>query len=345
MDWLIAVLEKFKWQLTTVVTVIPLAIIFRQQIGDLIANITSIEIDPKKRNWKINFGQRVKLEQKRATVIPRQITASHAVPAPVPMIEGTNQSGRDLVLEAWGAVKQAVYDGCIANEVPVAPTAGAQEAVRRLGNAKGLSTELIKMAELVIELGQEVAGDNRLRPEDDDARAYWNLAHNVAHWMALSVLSAPKVAEPPPPPPAPSRRPTVVGGNLVQPTAGTSTTALVGVSGPVRGQRFSIDKPTFRLGRNPNNDLRIAADDSVSGDHAYLRYEKGGLFLSDLGSLNGTFLNEQRIAGAPLMVRYGDRIRLGASVFELVGTSANSRGSEEKKDEALKVPSDRSIVR
>jgi pSer/pThr/pTyr-binding forkhead associated (FHA) protein len=98
------------------------------------------------------------------------------------------------------------------------------------------------------------------------------------------------------------------------------------------------------MGRSSNNDLRISTDDSVSGDHAHLRYEKGGLFLSDQGSLNGTFLNEQRITGAPLMVRHGDRIRLGESVFEVAGTSTNPRPSEEK-DETLKGRSDRSIVR
>jgi pSer/pThr/pTyr-binding forkhead associated (FHA) protein len=98
------------------------------------------------------------------------------------------------------------------------------------------------------------------------------------------------------------------------------------------------------MGRGSNNDLRIAADDSVSGDHAYLRYEKGGLFLSDQGSLNGTFLNEQRISGTPVMVRQGDRIRLGESVFEVTGASTNPRPSEERQ-EARKDPRDRSIVR
>jgi pSer/pThr/pTyr-binding forkhead associated (FHA) protein len=90
--------------------------------------------------------------------------------------------------------------------------------------------------------------------------------------------------------------------------------------------------------------LRISEDDSVSGEHAYLRYEKGGLFLFDQGSRNGTFLNEQRVTGTPFMVRHGDRIRLGESLFEVAGASPSSRLSEEK-DQAAKVPSPRSVVR
>jgi hypothetical protein len=220
---------------------------------------------------------------------------------------------------------------------------GVHEAVRRLANAKGLSDDLVKLIELVYDLGQEVASDSGLRPEDGDARAYWNLAYNAAHWMGLSVLIPAKesAAQPPPPPP---RRATVVGGNFAQPSPGSPAAALVGVGGAVRGQRFSIDKAEYRLGRNPGNDLRIAADDTVSGEHAYLRYEKGGLFLSDQGSRNGTFLNEQRVAGAPVMVRPGDRVRLGESVFEVVGASSSAKPGEEKA-EAIKAPPDRSIVR
>jgi hypothetical protein len=248
-----------------------------------------------------------------------------------------------MVVEALGAVKQVVYDGCIANEIPITPNFGVHEAARRLAKARGLSDELVKLIELVYDLGQEVAADSRLRPEDEDARAYWNLAYNAAHWMGLSVLTPLKESAPPPPPPP--RRATVVGGNFSQPGPGHPAAALVGVSGAVQGQRFAVDKADYRLGRNPNNDLRIAADDTVSGEHAYLRYEKGGLFLSDQGSRNGTFLNEQRVTGAPVMVRAGDRIRLGESVFEVVGTSPTSKPGEEKKEEAPKAPADRSVVR
>jgi pSer/pThr/pTyr-binding forkhead associated (FHA) protein len=110
----------------------------------------------------------------------------------------------------------------------------------------------------------------------------------------------------------------------------------------MKGQQYPIDKSNYRLGRNANNDLCAAADDSVSGDHACLRYQNGGLFLYDQGSRNGTFLNEQRVTGTPLMVRHGDQIRLGESVFEVVGTPSSVR-SGGAKDQELKGPG-RSVV-
>jgi pSer/pThr/pTyr-binding forkhead associated (FHA) protein len=93
----------------------------------------------------------------------------------------------------------------------------------------------------------------------------------------------------------------------------------------MKGQQYPVDKSEYRLGRSADNDLRAAADDSVSSEHARLRYENGGLFLYDQDSTNGTFLNDQRVTRTPVMVRPGDRIRLGESVFEVGGASANSR--------------------
>ncbi|MDH3446449.1 MAG: FHA domain-containing protein [Deltaproteobacteria bacterium] len=344
MDLLIEILEKFKVLLTTLVTLIPLAFIFRKQLGELISNITSIEIDPKKRRWKITFAQRIQREQKRATSIPRQITANHAMPAPVPATGGAKQSSRDMVIEAWGAVKQVVHDACVANKIPLASGMGIQEAVRRLGNANALSTDLVKLIDVVYELGQEVASDSSLRPEQEDAQAYWYLAYNAVNWLGLSVLT-PKEPVPEATPPPPPRRATMVGGDFAPPRSGGPAAVLVGVGGPVRGQRFAVDKPYYRIGRGANNDLRIAGDEHVSNDHAYLRHEKGSLFLFDHDSLNGTFLNEQRVTGAPLMVRHGDRIRLGESVFEVSDSAAKAKIDKDQPDAPKDPSSSRSYVR
>ncbi|MGH7927420.1 MAG: FHA domain-containing protein [Candidatus Binatia bacterium] len=326
--------------LVTLAIVIPLSIIFRKEFAELIFRCTSLEFDLKARRLKLDFAKRIQQEQKRAAAIPTEITASRAVPVPDPVNQGANQTGRDMVIEAWGAVKQVVYDACVAHKIPVTPAMGIQEAVRRLGNVASLDSDLVKLIDVAHELGQSVAGHPGLKPWPDDARAYWNLAHNAAHWIGVSVLT-PKIDEVDPPPP---RRATVVGGNFVQPSQESPAATLIGVGGPVKGQRFSIDKPYYRMGRNAKIDLRVSGDDSISGDHAYLRFEKGGLFLFDQGSRNGTFLNEQRVTGAPLMVRHGDRIRLGESLFEVTGAPANRRPGEDR-DETRKDPASRSIVR
>src|SRR5262245_15882624 len=160
MDWS-AVLEKFNWPMATVVIVIPLAVVFRRQIGEAIARITSIEIDPKRRRWKVTFGQKIQQVQKRATAISRQMTTSRALPVPGPATS-EKQTGRAMVLEALGALKQVVFDGCIANDIPITPSLGVLEAARRLADARGLSSDLIEEIRSVYELGRDVAGDSRL---------------------------------------------------------------------------------------------------------------------------------------------------------------------------------------
>ncbi|HMH53513.1 MAG TPA: FHA domain-containing protein [Candidatus Acidoferrum sp.] len=342
MDELIAILEKFKVLLTTVVTVILLAIIFRRPIAELIANVASIEIDPAKRRWKVQFGQRVRQERQRAATIPREVAARSPEPAAPPPSKGATQSGRDIVLAAWGAVRQAVYDGCIANKA-MTPTLGVREALQRLNDVRTLAPDLVQLVRAVYDVGQEVADDRGLRPEDDDARAYASLVNTTVYWLGLSAL--PPLPPLPPQQPTtidpPKRRATVVGGHFVQPTPGSPSAALVAIAGPMKGQQYVVDKPTYRLGRNANNDLCAAADDSISGEHACLRYQNGGLFLYDQASRNGTFLNEQRVTGTPVMVGHGDRIRLGESVFEVGTPSAPQSGGT--KDDGIKGPG-RSVI-
>lgn len=324
MDWVNTILDKFSWPLATVVLVVILAIIFRRQVADLIVRTTSIEIDPKKRQWRFKFGEQVRREQKKATMMPRHVTPVAPVQTTPPASGGAPATGRDIVLDAWAAVKQAVYDGCIANRIPVTPTLSVSDALRLVAEARKLSAELVGMVDLVYGLGREVAADSRLRPKDEDARAYRALAYNAAFWLAESVLVPAEAS----PAAAPPRRPTMVGGanipSVPASSPGSQGAVLVVVGGPLKGQRYVVDKPNYRVGRNPSNDLCAAADDSVSSNHASLRYENGGLFLYDQGSLNGTYLNEQRVSGTPAMVRQGDRIRMGESVFEVTGGTSGS---------------------
>lgn len=62
------------------------------------------------------------------------------------------------------------------------------------------------------------------------------------------------------------------------------------------------------IGRTPDNDLQID-NLAVSTHHAHVFYEENQLWVEDLGSLNGTFLNDQRVKRAPL--KDGDNITIG----------------------------------
>ncbi|MFJ1755653.1 FHA domain-containing protein [Kitasatospora sp. NPDC088134] len=69
------------------------------------------------------------------------------------------------------------------------------------------------------------------------------------------------------------------------------------------------------IGRMTGSDLRLG-DGTVSRRHAELRFEGGHWVLYDLGSSNGTYVNDRRVAGGTV-VRPGDRLRFGRLGFHL----------------------------
>lgn len=72
---------------------------------------------------------------------------------------------------------------------------------------------------------------------------------------------------------------------------------------------YELTKPEIVIGRDENADLSVASP-AISRRHARLTREGDTYILEDLGSSNGTFLNEQKLSGRhPL--KTGDRIRLG----------------------------------
>ncbi len=72
----------------------------------------------------------------------------------------------------------------------------------------------------------------------------------------------------------------------------------------------------MRIGRSPDNDI-VVSDLSVSSHHAELHTVSGTYRIVDLGSHNGTFVNEQRVTVARLAE--GDTVGLGDSTFRLAG--------------------------
>jgi len=71
---------------------------------------------------------------------------------------------------------------------------------------------------------------------------------------------------------------------------------------------------TLQVGRADACQLRLS-DTYASSFHARIYNSDGSWFVEDLGSTNGTYLNQRRIT-APVEVRAGDKIRIGKTTLE-----------------------------
>ena len=83
---------------------------------------------------------------------------------------------------------------------------------------------------------------------------------------------------------------------------------LVVKRGPNAGSRFLLDRDTTSAGRHPDSDIFLD-DVTVSRRHAEFRREGGGYSVSDVGSLNGTYVNRDRIDSVGL--NDGDEVQIG----------------------------------
>jgi pSer/pThr/pTyr-binding forkhead associated (FHA) protein len=91
-------------------------------------------------------------------------------------------------------------------------------------------------------------------------------------------------------------------------------TALLRVDhGPNAGSRFLLDGDVTTVGRHPSSDIFLD-DVTVSRKHAEFRREGTTFSVRDVGSLNGTYVNRQRIDASPLAT--GDEVQIGK--FRLV---------------------------
>ncbi|MEO6122181.1 MAG: FHA domain-containing protein [Ilumatobacteraceae bacterium] len=83
---------------------------------------------------------------------------------------------------------------------------------------------------------------------------------------------------------------------------------LIVRSGSQAGATFTLSDPLTRLGRHPDSEIMLD-DITVSRRHADVERTPNGYVARDAGSLNGTYVNQQRIDEAPL--RQGDELQVG----------------------------------
>lgn len=108
--------------------------------------------------------------------------------------------------------------------------------------------------------------------------------------------------------------------------------SLVVVKGRPEGMEIPLPMPQFLIGRDPRCNLRPSSE-SVSKLHCAVVQRKEGVFVRDLKSTNGTFVNNDRIHGE-VKVKDGDLIKVGPLVLAVKvavaeGDPAPPSGTEE----------------
>ena len=99
-------------------------------------------------------------------------------------------------------------------------------------------------------------------------------------------------------------------------TAAHAGTLVIRSGGGRAGETFAVTGDQMRIGRSP--DAEVFLDDvTVSRNHALLVRRRDGLYIDDLGSLNGTYVNRRRIETHKLVD--GDELQIGKYKLTYLG--------------------------
>ncbi|MDQ2715228.1 MAG: FHA domain-containing serine/threonine-protein kinase [Chloroflexota bacterium] len=96
------------------------------------------------------------------------------------------------------------------------------------------------------------------------------------------------------------------------PNGRVALASLTFQSGPIAGRAYRFHQGVTTIGRTNGNDLIIAGR-TVSRKHARLWFDSGRWFLEDVGSVNGTLVNDNRLY-RPVVLNDGDTIKFGDEV-------------------------------
>jgi pSer/pThr/pTyr-binding forkhead associated (FHA) protein len=83
---------------------------------------------------------------------------------------------------------------------------------------------------------------------------------------------------------------------------------------PQRGREYEL-VGDLTLGRSAACTVVLEGDEFASSVHARIFHNENDLWLEDLGSKNGTFINGERVI-EPVRIRRGDRLTVGGTIFE-----------------------------
>jgi hypothetical protein len=106
----------------------------------------------------------------------------------------------------------------------------------------------------------------------------------------------------------------IAPGRMASPVVSPSPRSgrLIVVTSPTltAGDEHQLDSAPFTVGRSSANDIELQGDEFASARHARFEPRGDGVWIHDLGSTNGTFVNGVKL-NAPRKLRPGDVVRVG----------------------------------
>jgi hypothetical protein len=83
------------------------------------------------------------------------------------------------------------------------------------------------------------------------------------------------------------------------------------------GASFAVDASPVTIGRSGENAIAIGTDEYASARHARFEPQRDGLWIVDLGSTNGTYVNDRPVDGRERL-QEGDLVRVGETELRVV---------------------------
>ncbi len=105
-------------------------------------------------------------------------------------------------------------------------------------------------------------------------------------------------------------------GDARAPRPSSENGCLVVIYGHEIGRRVRVTAEPLVIGRSPNCDIQVDQE-SVSRNHCRIRFEDGEFLVRDLGSTNGTYVNDDLVQ-ADGRLRRGDQLKVGRTILKFI---------------------------
>jgi hypothetical protein len=108
----------------------------------------------------------------------------------------------------------------------------------------------------------------------------------------------------------------IAPGQAAAPGMAPGRARLVVLKSPAlaQGEEIPVDSMPITVGRGGQNDVPLDGDEFSSARHARFESRRDGLWVEDIGSTNGTLVNEARVT-TPRRLGRGDVVRVGQTDF------------------------------